>query len=128
MRYRVIFAAGAMLLSLQGYVQTMNFKMSDVDVTLGGSARVDAGWRFSDYGDVADGKLDSGTDYFLRNPGNSRVRLKAVFENMTGYAEMGLKTDNTVGVRHFYGSYSFDLGGGNSLLPSRTTHTELHHA
>lgn len=118
MRYRVLFAAAAMLLFLQGYGHTMNFKISDVDVTLGGSARVDAGWQFSDYGDVADGKLDSGTDYFLRNPGNSRVRLKAVFENMTGYAEMGLKTDNTVGVRHFYGSY--DLGGGNSLLFGQT--------
>jgi hypothetical protein len=118
MRYRVLFAAAAMLLFLQGYGHTMNFKISAVDVTLGGSARVDAGWQFSDYGDVADGKLDSGTDYFLRNPGNSRVRLKAVFENMTGYAEMGLKTDNTVGVRHFYGSY--DLGGGNSLLFGQT--------
>ncbi len=118
MRYRVLFAAAAMILFLEGYGRAMNFKISDVDVTLGGSARVDAGWQLSDYGDVADGKLDSGTDCFLRNPGNSRVKLKAVFENMTGYAEMGLKTDNTVGVRHFYGSY--DLGGGNSLLFGQT--------
>ena len=99
-------------------VQAASFKMGDVDMTLGGSARIDIGWQLSDFGDVQDGKLDSKTDFFCKNPGNSRIKLKTVYDTMTGYAEVGLKSDNTVSVRHIYASY--DMGSGNSLLVGQT--------
>ena len=99
-------------------VHAASFKMGDVDMTLGGSARIDIGWQLSDFGDVQDGKLDSKTDFFCKNPGNSRIKLKTVYDTMTGYAEVGFKSDNTVSVRHIYASY--DMGSGNSLLVGQT--------
>lgn len=95
-----------------------SFKLGDVDMTLGGSARLDVGWQSSDFGDVQDGRLDSKTDFFCKNPGNSRVKVKTVYDTMTGYAEIGLKSDNTVGVRHIYASYNME--NGNSLLVGQT--------
>ncbi|HOJ13218.1 MAG TPA: hypothetical protein PLS81_02840 [Deltaproteobacteria bacterium] len=105
-------------LAVSSGVHAASFKLGDVDMTLGGSARLDVGWQSSDYGDVAQGKPDSMTDFFLRNPGNSRVKIKAAYEGITGYAEIGLKTDNSVGVRHVYASY--DLGEGRGILFGQT--------
>jgi len=105
-------------LAMSSGAHAASFKLGDVDMTLGGSARLDVGWQSSDYGDVSQGKVDSMTDFFLRNPGNSRVKIKAAYDRALGYAELGLKTDNSVALRHVYASY--DLGEGRSILFGQT--------
>ena len=98
--------------------QAASFKIGDSDWSLGGSVRLDTGWRMSDYGDVPAGANDSTTDFFLSNPGNSRIFAKAVYGKMTGYVELGLGAESEIRTRHIYASY--DMGGGNSLLVGRT--------
>jgi len=102
--------------------QAASFKIGDSDWSLGGSVRLDTGWRFSDFGDAKQGvegnsaEIDNKTDFFLENPGDSRVFMKAVNGKMTGYAELGISSD--VSTRHIYATY--DMGGGNSLLVGQT--------
>ena len=98
--------------------QAASFKVGDVDWSLGGSIRLDTGWQLSDYGDVPAGVNDSTTDFFLRNPTDSRINAKAVYGKTTAFAELGLGAESDVSLRHLYVSY--DMGGGNSLLVGRT--------
>ena len=95
-----------------------SFKAGETDLSLGGSVRLDSGWRFSDYGDAKLGtaEIDDKTDFFTEHPGNSRVFLKAVTGKMTGYVELGIHSG--VSTRHAYAVY--DLGAGNSLLVGHT--------
>lgn len=115
-------------------VQAASFKVGGTDFTLGGSVRLDTGWRFSDYGDINEGvdtyDLDEdGTpdlnfegisdkdDFFLENPGDSRLFIGAVNGKMNAYAEIGVATEG-LSTRHIYAAY--DLGKGNSLLFGQT--------
>ena len=108
--------------------QAASFKVGDTDWTLGGSARLDVGWRSSELGDRKElgvGSQDKQKDFFLYVPSNTRLFTKAVNGNMGGYVELGLFPgipdwgyDAVVKVRHAYLNY--DMGGGNSLLIGRT--------
>jgi len=105
--------------------QAASFKVGDTDWTLGGSARLDVGWRSQDLGEARTefgiGAEDKNKDFFLTVPSNTRIFAKAVNGNLTGYTELGLSPGNAawdiaaeVKVRHVYLGY--DMGGGNSLL------------
>ncbi|MCD6570772.1 MAG: hypothetical protein J7L53_08740 [Deltaproteobacteria bacterium] len=101
------------------------FKIGDIDWSLGGSVRLDAGYQFSDLGDqalISSSSLltypeDSQTDFFLENPGNSRIRLKAQYDEMIGYVEVGLDSSK-VKLRHAYAKY--DMDDEYSLLVGQT--------
>ncbi|MEN6473104.1 MAG: hypothetical protein ABFD81_03750 [Syntrophaceae bacterium] len=103
--------------------QAAGFKVGDVDLTLGGSAILDAGWKRSDLGSVPQdsGQEDTRLDWFTEIPSNCRLSLKAVYENMTGYVEVGLGSSG-VSTRHIYAAYAMDaantllIGQTNSLL------------
>jgi len=109
--------------------QAASFKVGDTDWTLGGSARLDVGWRSTDLGDYRQelglGSQDKLKEFFLYVPSNTRIFAKAVNGNMGGYVELGLSPgvpdwgyDAVVKVRHAYLNY--DMGGGNSLLIGQT--------
>jgi hypothetical protein len=109
--------------------QAASFKVGDTDWTLGGSARLDVGWRSQDLGEARKefeiGAADKLKDFFLTVPSNTRIFAKAVNGNLTGYTELGLSPGNAdwgidaeVKVRHVYLGY--DMGGGNSLLLGQT--------
>ena len=109
--------------------QAASFKVGDTDWTLGGSARLDVGWRSQDLGEARTefgiGAEDKNKDFFLTVPSNTRIFAKAVNGNLTGYTELGLSPGNAawdiaaeVKVRHVYLGY--DMGGGNSLLLGQT--------
>lgn len=114
--------------------QAASFKVGSTDFTLGGSVRLDTGWRFSDYDDIKQGTAsydidDDGTDdlnfegisdkddFFLENPGDSRLFLGAVNGKLNAYAEIGVATEG-LSTRHIYAAY--DLGKGNSVLFGQT--------
>ncbi|MCE5275413.1 MAG: hypothetical protein ABFD70_12955 [Syntrophaceae bacterium] len=99
----------------------VSFKFGEADISVGGSARYDVGYKFSDLGDVPAGQEDSLTDFFLENPGNSRVNLKVSYDKIMGFAELGLKGDaagNGVSTRYLYAKY--DMGSGNNLVIGQT--------
>lgn len=109
--------------------QAASFKVGDTDWTLGGSARLDVGWRSTDLGEARKeleiGAEDKQKDFFLTVPSNTRIFAKAVNGNLTGYTELGLSPGNAdwgieaaVNVRHAYLGY--EMGGGNSLLIGQT--------
>ncbi len=117
-------------------VQAASFKVGGTDFTLGGSVRLDTGWRFSDYDDVKPGAgleyddddnpvtpplvsegISDEDDFFLENPGDSRLFLGAVNGKMNAYAEIGVATEG-LSTRHIYAAY--DLGKGNSFLFGQT--------
>lgn len=118
--YLGLLAIAIMVIGLALPVQAASFKVGDTDLSLGGSARLDVGWRFSDFGDAKQGsaRIDDKTDFFLENPGNSRVFMKAVNGKLTGYAEIGLGDDGGISTRHIYVNY--DMANGNSVLLGRT--------
>lgn len=111
-------ALAIMVIALALPAQAASFKIGASDWTLGGSVRLDTGWQISDYGDS---DFDDETDFFLENPGDSRINAQAVYGKMTAFAELGLgntRGGTDVGVRHLYATYT--LGGGNSILLGRT--------
>lgn len=118
--YLGLAAIALLVIGLALPVQAASFKAGDTDLTLGGSARLDVGWRFSDFGDQSKGsaEIDDKDSVFLGNPGNSRVFMKAVNGKLAGYAELGLGTGSDISTRHIYLTY--DMGGGNSVLIGRT--------
>lgn len=88
------------------------------DFAIGGSVRIDAGWRFTDLGDVNEpGGEDSQTNFFLVNPGNGRINFKATVGDVMGFFEFGMGSTG-VSTRHIYASW--DMGGGSSLLFGHT--------
>jgi hypothetical protein len=108
-----------MIMVLITSTQAATFKIGDVDWSIGGSLRLDTGWRYTDFGDsAAAGQASSQQRFFLENPGDSRIHTTAQYGKMSGFVELGLATDNTVKVRHAYLTY--DFGSGNTLLIGRT--------
>ena len=95
------------------------FKIGEVEWTIGGSAIMDAGWKRSDLGGVPQdsGQEDTRLDWYTEIPSNNRLNLKAVYENMTGYAEIGLGSSG-VGTRHIYAAYA--MNDANTLLIGQT--------
>jgi len=99
------------------------FKIGEVEWTIGGSAIMDAGWKRSDLGGVPQdsGQEDTRLDWYTEIPSNNRLNLKAVYENIIGYAEIGLGSSG-VSTRHIYAAYAMDeantllIGQTNSLL------------
>ena len=108
-----IFAAAALLV--------LGFSTSSwavADFAIGGSARLDTDWRFTDLGDTQGiGNEDSQTQFELFNPGNGRVNFKATVDDVTGFFELAMG-DTNVSIRHAYASW--DMGGGQSLLFGHT--------
>jgi len=105
-----------------------SFKAGDVDITLGGSARLDVGWQMSDFGEMYDiddetGEIeyldveDSQTTFFLTNPGNSRLKVGASYGDIFVYIESGISSSGW-SQRHTYGQWN--MGEGNSLLVGHT--------
>lgn len=97
-----------------------SWEVGDVKLSLGGSVRLDAGYKITDPGDTelidpdavpgdaAYGLTmpdDSRKELFVENPGNSRVKFKAKWEDLTGYVEAGLDTDKNIYTRKAYVSY-----------------------
>ncbi len=96
-----------MALSLAGSAFAADFKVGDVNLKLGGSIRADMGYQFTDKGDVAPGLKDSKTDFFLEEPGNSRIYVGADYQKVGGYIEIATKNgDGAVNTRHAYMTYS----------------------
>ncbi len=113
MRKIFIFAAAALFVL---GMSTPSWAVADF--AIGASVRIDAGWQFSDLGDTNGiGGEDSQTQWFLANPGNSRINFKATVGDVTGFAELALASTD-IGLRHAYASW--DMGGGGSLLFGHT--------
>ncbi len=125
----VVFMA-AFTLSLSA----ATFKIGDVDWWIGGALLVDVGYQFTDYGDRLAGDEDSRTDFFVENPGCSRVQLKATYGKLTAFVDEGIKgsndrfaDDNSIFTRQAWMSY--DLGEGRSILVGQAySPTGLHFA
>jgi hypothetical protein len=112
---RKIFVLAAAALFVLG-MSTPSWAVADF--AIGASARIDAGWQFSDLGDSNGiGGEDSQTQFFLVNPGNSRLNFKATVGDVTGFVEFAMGS-TTVSTRHIYASW--DMGGGGSLLFGHT--------
>lgn len=96
------------------------FTVGDTDLTLGGTIRLDSGWRYSDFGDAELGSaaIDHQTHFFTEHPTNSRVFVKAVQGKMSSHVEVGIVNNVDVETRHVYAAY--DMGGGRSLLFGQT--------
>ena len=98
------------------------FKIGDADFKLSGSVRVNAAYRVTDKGDTATGTEDSETDFFIKNPGNSRVGLWAKYDKVFGFVEYGIRdttdTRDSLYTRHVFLTY--DLGEGNSFTAGQT--------
>ncbi len=99
------------------------FKLADIDWELSGSVRLDTGYRFSDLGSTPTtpaGQESKQTDWFLENPGNSRLGLKATYENILAYYEVGIPTNPvSITTRHLYAVYG--INDSNSFLLGQTT-------
>ena len=108
-----VFAAAAVLVF---GLSTSSWAVADF--AIGGSARLDAGWQFTDLGDLNEpAGEDSQTTFFLMNPGNGRVNFSATVDDVTGFFEIAMG-DTNVSIRHAYASW--DMGGGTSLLFGHT--------
>lgn len=124
MRYASTILTGVLLLAVTMCPDAMaaSFKAGDVDCSLTGSVRIETGYRITDYGDVpATYTQDDKKDYYLENPGTSRVGFGATYGKLTGYAEIGINdaaARNTVSTRLLYGEY--DMGGGNKVTFGQT--------
>ena len=98
------------------------FKIGDADFKLSGSIRVNAAYQFTDKGDIKVGTEDSETDFFIKNPGNSRGSVWAKYENVSGFIEYGVRDDSdsrdSLYARHVFLSY--DMGEGNSFTVGQT--------
>lgn len=116
-RFWVLAAAVAMVFCFASSSSAATLKIGDVDFTLGGSIRYDVGYQFSDLGDQPTVLTeDSKIDFFVDDPGNSRLNLKVDYGKVSGFYEAAISSDITT--RHAYISY--DMGGGNGLLIGRT--------
>ena len=98
------------------------FKIGDADFKLSGSVRVNAAYQVTDEGDFAVGTEDSETDFFIKNPGNSRAGIWAKYENVSGFIEYGFRDDtdsrDSLYARHIFLTY--DMGAGNSFTVGQT--------
>ncbi len=114
---RKIFVLAAAALFVLG-MSTPSWAVADF--AIGASIRIDAGWQFTDFGDSnGAGNEDSRTQFFLANPGNSRINFKATVGDVTGFTEFALaSTPRNVDLRHAW--VSWDMGGGSSLLFGHT--------
>ncbi len=94
--------------------------------------RYDVGYQMTDKGDqalinpgaaagAADFGLtypeDSQRDFFCKNPDNSRLKIKAVKDDLTAYVEMAVKSGD-ITTRHAYVSY--DITDNLNLLVGQT--------
>ena len=98
------------------------FKIGDADFKLSGSVRVNAAYQVTDKGDSPVGTEDSETDFFIKNPGNSRAGIWAKYENVSGFIEYGFRdgsdSRDSLYARHVFLTY--DLGEGNSFTAGQT--------
>jgi hypothetical protein len=119
---KLIYALAAIVLftGIPGASYAYNFKLADVDWTIGGSVRLDVVYKFSDLGSVPTGQESKVKDWYLENPGNSRLYLKATYNRITAFYEDAVPT-NPVGwyTRHLYADYK--INDANSLLLGQTT-------
>jgi hypothetical protein len=122
-KWILAIAAIILILGLPGASHAYKFKLADVDWELGGSVRFDMGYRFSDLGStpvMPAGQESKQTDWFLENPGNSRLNLKATYDNIMAFYEVGIPTNPaSLTTRHLYAKYTFN--DSNSLLLGQTT-------
>lgn len=125
------------LVFIVGYtlsVSAATFKIGEVDWWIGGALLYDVGYQVTDYGDRITGDDDSRTDFFVENPGCSRIQFKATYGKLTAMVDEGIKgsndrfgDDKAIYTRQAFMSY--DMGGGNSILVGQTySPTGLHFA
>jgi hypothetical protein len=109
-----------MLLVTVAPINAASFKIGEADWSLGGSARLDAGWRLMDFGNVPSGQVKKNQDFFLSVPWDTNIFAKVAYANTGSYLQLGLKPqtldapDSTITIQQFYATY--DFGSGNSLL------------
>lgn len=125
----IIYALAAILLfsGIPGVSYAYKFKLADVDWVIGGSARLDMGYSFSDLGSTPTspaGQESKLKDWFLENPGNSRLNLRATYNDISAFYEIGIPTNSNeatgrLSTRHLYADYK--INDSNSLLLGQTT-------
>jgi hypothetical protein len=112
-----------LITGIPGASHAYKFTLADVNWELGGSIRLDAGYRFSDLGSTPEtpaGQESKQTDWFLENPGNSRLGLKATYNGVLAYYEVAVPTNTSSWTtRHLYAKYSFN--DSSSVLLGQTT-------
>jgi hypothetical protein len=112
-----------LITGIPGASHAAKFKLADIDWELSGSIRLDAGYRFSDLGSTPEtpaGQESKQTDWFLENPGNSRLGLKATYGGVLAYYEVAVPTNTSSWTtRHLYAKYNFN--DSNSVLLGQTT-------
>jgi hypothetical protein len=112
-----------LITGIPGASNAAKFKLAEIDWELSGSIRLDAGYRFSNLGSTPEtpaGQESKQTDWFLENPGNSRLGLKATYGGVLAYYEVAVPTNTSSWTtRHLYAKYNFD--SSNSVLLGQTT-------
>jgi hypothetical protein len=109
-----------LLIAMAAPMNAATFKVGEAEFSLGGSARLDTGWRLMDYGDVPTGKADKNQDFFLSVPWDTNIFAKVAYEKTSAYVQIGYNIhtldapDTNLTFQQIYATY--DLGGGNSLL------------
>jgi hypothetical protein len=129
----IIPAAFLMVLVFAVSSQAVDFRLGGTDLSVGGSARLDAGWQYNDKGDVGDGEAGNNTKMFVTIPSDTNIYLRAKSENLLGYVELGLSNPHqdalnsspnypqdkgAVRVRYAYGQYAFN--SSNEILIGQT--------
>ncbi len=121
-KYWALAVAALLVAALSIPASAATFKIGDADFSLAGSLRLNAAYQITDKGDSPVGTEDSETDFFIKNPGNSRFSILSKYDKVTGFLELGVRdesdTRSLLHTRHAYLSY--DLGEGNSLLAGQT--------
>jgi hypothetical protein len=122
-KWILALAVVVLITGIPGASHAAKFKLADIDWELSGSIRLDAGYRFSDLGSTPEtpaGQESKQTDWFLENPGNSRLGLKATYGGVLAYYEVAVPTNTSSWTtRHLYAKYSFN--DSNSVLLGQTT-------
>jgi len=112
-----------LITGIPGASHAYKFTLADVNWELGGSIRLDAGYRFSDLGSTPEtpaGQESKQTDWFLENPGYSRLGLMATYNGVLAYYEVAVPTNTSSWTtRHLYAKYSFN--DSSSVLLGQTT-------
>ncbi|HEY9160289.1 MAG TPA: hypothetical protein VIS94_04285 [Desulfomonilia bacterium] len=129
----IIPAAFLMVLVFAVSSQAVDFRLGGTDLSVGGSARLDAGWQYNDKGDVGDGEAGNNTKMFVTIPSDTNIYLRAKSENLLGYVELGLSNSHlnvynsdldypqdkgAVRIRYAYGQYTFNIN--NEILIGQT--------
>ncbi len=111
--------AGLVLLMLLLSMPAMavEIKVGDAVVTVKGSIRYDVGYQISDLGDEALWAKDEKTDFFMAQPGNSRLGVGVDYDKISAYVEAGV-ADSDMYTRHAYLTY--DMGDDGTLLIGQT--------